>query len=901
MDKKKTLTPMMRQYIEIKENNPSCILFFRLGDFYEMFFEDAELVSKELQLTLTARMSGNGEKAPMCGVPYHAADAYIARLVKKGYKIAICEQMQTPEESNGKLVEREIVRVITPGTVLDEKILRAGSSNYILSITQNNNNTFGLAYSDISTGELSVLEVYSTSDLENEVVTINPVEIIMPTALKEVSGVVEAASGFYISYLDTDYYKQSNINEAIFSQFGIKSLLGIGISEDAAYVNALGALLIYIRRTQRSSLGHIVEVHQETPSNYMSLDKSTMRSLELLEPMYEADGNYSLVDILDKTKTSMGARLLRSWLKRPLKNLQNITKRHDAIEKFVEHKEEIKLIRKAFGNIYDFKRICGRIGAGRANARDLISMKLSLMRIPELKSLLSNVNTQGDKKASALLNELYDRIDDFEDVSSLIENALVDEPPITITEGEIIKDGFDEELDSMKRAIADGKAWIAGLENTERERTGIKALKVGYNKVFGYYLEVRNASKDLVPDEYIRKQTLVNAERYITPKLKEVEAEVLGAQNKINKREYDCFQNIRDMISERILELMHTADAIAEVDVLAGLAKVAIDNGYIKPNMHAGKGIEVIEGRHPVVEAVMEYNQFTGNNFSIDADEKSLLLITGPNMAGKSTYMRQNALIVLMSQIGSFIPAESANIGIVDRIFTRIGAGDNLSKGQSTFFLEMSELAYILKNATDKSFVILDEIGRGTSTYDGLSIAYALCKFLLQGDNPKVRTLFATHYHELSELEGVLPGLLNLTIAVFEKNGKVIFSHKIKKGSAEKSYGVDVAKLAGVPDELLRSAKQKLKELEFEAERYKQKLYDVNFDALKAQRTIDDITDELNINAEKLETLEKDKKKLQELKDRLMQVDIMNVTPAEAISLLAKIKEEVISDDKDIG
>lgn len=901
MDKKKTLTPMMRQYIEIKENNPSCILFFRLGDFYEMFFEDAELVSKELQLTLTARMSGNGEKAPMCGVPYHAADAYIARLVKKGYKIAICEQMQTPEESNGKLVEREIVRVITPGTVLDEKILRAGSSNYILSITQNNNNTFGLAYSDISTGELSVLEVYSTSDLENEVVTINPVEIIMPTALKEVSGVVEAASGFYISYLDTDYYKQSNINEAIFSQFGIKSLLGIGISEDAAYVNALGALLIYIRRTQRSSLGHIVEVHQETPSNYMSLDKSTMRSLELLEPLYEADGNYSLVDILDKTKTSMGARLLRSWLKRPLKNLQNITKRHDAIEKFMQHKEEIKPIRKALGNIYDFKRICGRIGAGRANARDLISMKLSLMRIPELKSLLSNVNTQGDKKASALLNELYDRIDDFEDVSSLIENALVDEPPITITEGEIIKDGFDEELDSMKRAIADGKAWIAGLENTERERTGIKALKVGYNKVFGYYLEVRNASKDLVPDEYIRKQTLVNAERYITPKLKEVEAEVLGAQNKINKREYDCFQNIRDRISERILELMHTADAIAEIDVLAGLAKVAIDNGYTKPNMHDGKDIEVVQGRHPVVEAVMEYNQFTGNNFNIDADEKSLLLITGPNMAGKSTYMRQNALIVLMSQIGSFIPAESASIGIVDRIFTRIGAGDNLAKGQSTFFLEMSELAYILKNATDKSFVILDEIGRGTSTYDGLSIAYALCKFLLQGDNPKVRTLFATHYHELSELEGVLPGLLNLTIAVFEKNGKVIFSHKIKKGSAEKSYGVDVAKLAGVPDELLRSAKQKLKELEFEAERYKQKLDDVNFDALKAQRTIDDITDELNINAEKLETLEKDKQKLQELKDRLMQVDIMNVTPAEAISLLAKIKEEVISDDKDIG
>lgn len=900
MDKKKTLTPMMRQYIEIKENNPSCILFFRLGDFYEMFFEDAELVSKELQLTLTARMSGNGEKAPMCGVPYHAADAYIARLVKKGYKIAICEQMQTPEESNGKLVEREIVRVITPGTVLDEKILRAGSSNYILSITQNNNNTFGLAYSDISTGELSVLEVYSTSDLENEVVTINPVEIIMPTALKEVSGVVEAASGFYISYLDTDYYKQSNINEAIFSQFGIKSLLGIGISEDAAYVNALGALLIYIRRTQRSSLGHIVEVHQETPSNYMSLDKSTMRSLELIEPLYEADGNYSLVDILDKTKTSMGARLLRSWLKRPLKNLQNITKRHDAIEKFMQHKEEIKPIRKALGNIYDFKRICGRIGAGRANARDLISMKLSLMRIPELKSLLSNVNTQGEK-ASALLNELYDRIDDFEDVSSLIENALVDEPPITITEGEIIKDGFDEELDSMKRAIADGKAWIAGLENTERERTGIKALKVGYNKVFGYYLEVRNASKDLVPDEYIRKQTLVNAERYITPKLKEVEAEVLGAQNKINKREYDCFQNIRDRISERILELMHTADAIAEIDVLAGLAKVAIDNGYTKPNMHDGKDIEVVQGRHPVVEAVMEYNQFTGNNFSIDADEKSLLLITGPNMAGKSTYMRQNALIVLMSQIGSFIPAESANIGIVDRIFTRIGAGDNLAKGQSTFFLEMSELAYILKNATDKSFVILDEIGRGTSTYDGLSIAYALCKFLLQGDNPKVRTLFATHYHELSELEGVLPGLLNLTIAVFEKNGKVIFSHKIKKGSAEKSYGVDVAKLAGVPDELLRSAKQKLKELEFEAERYKQKLDYVNFDALKAQRTIDDITDELNINAEKLETLEKDKKKLQELKERLMQVDIMNVTPAEAISLLAKIKEEVISDDKDIG
>lgn len=899
MDKKKTLTPMMRQYIEIKENNPSCILFFRLGDFYEMFFEDAELVSKELQLTLTARMSGNGEKAPMCGVPYHAADAYIARLVKKGYKIAICEQMQTPEESNGKLVEREIVRVITPGTVLDEKILRAGSSNYILSITQNNN-TFGLAYSDISTGELSVLEVYSISDLENEVVTINPVEIIMPTALKEVSGVVEAASGFYISYLDTDYYKQSNINEAIFSQFGIKSLLGIGISEDAAYVNALGALLIYIRRTQRSSLGHIVEVHQETPSDYMSLDKSTMRSLELLEPLYEADGNYSLVDILDKTKTSMGARLLRSWLKRPLKNLQNITKRHNAIEKFVEHKEEIKPIRKALGNVYDFKRICGRIGAGRANARDLISMKLSLMRIPELKSLLTNVNMQGEK-ASALLNELYDRIDDFEDVSSLIENALVDEPPITITEGEIIKDGFDEELDSMKRAIADGKAWIAGLENTERERTGIKALKVGYNKVFGYYLEVRNASKDLVPDEYIRKQTLVNAERYITPKLKEVEAEVLGAQNKINKREYDCFQNIRDMISERILELMHTADAIAEIDVLAGLAKVAIDNGYTKPNMHDGKDIEVVQGRHPVVEAVMEYNQFTGNNFNIDADEKSLLLITGPNMAGKSTYMRQNALIVLMSQIGSFIPAESANIGIVDRIFTRIGAGDNLAKGQSTFFLEMSELAYILKNATDKSFVILDEIGRGTSTYDGLSIAYALCKFLLQGDNPKVRTLFATHYHELSELEGVLPGLLNLTIAVFEKNGKVIFSHKIKKGSAEKSYGVDVAKLAGVPDELLRSAKQKLKELEFEAERYKQKLDDVNFDALKAQRTIDDITDELSINAEKLKTLEKDKQKLQELKDRLMQVDIMNVTPAEAISLLARIKEEVISDDKDIG
>ena len=709
MDKSKKLTPMMRQYIEIKENNPSCILFFRLGDFYEMFFEDAEFVSKELQLTLTARTSGNGEKAPMCGVPYHAADAYIARLVKKGYKIAICEQMQTPQESGGKLVEREIVRVITPGTVLDEKILRAGSSNYILSITQNSDGTFGLAYSDISTGELSVLDVHSTSDLENEVVTISPVEIIMPAALKDVIAVTEAVSGFYTGYLDEDYYKQSNIKEAIFSQFGIKSLLGIGISEDAAYVNALGALLIYVRRTQRSSLGHIVEVHQETPGNYMSLDKSTMRSLELLEPLYEADGSYSLVDILDKTKTSMGARLLRSWLKRPLKNLSDIKGRHDAIEKFAEHREEIKPIRRVLGNVYDFKRICGRIGAGRANARDLISMKTSLARIPELKSILKSVNAQGDEHNSALLASLYDRIDDFADVRNLIENALVDEPPITITEGEIIKDGFDDELDTMKRAIADGKEWIAGLENTERERTGIKALKVGYNKVFGYYLEVRNTSKDSVPDEYIRKQTLVSAERYITPKLKEVEAEVLGAQNKINRREYDCFQNVRDIISERIFELMHTADAIAEVDVLAGLSKVAIDNGYIKPNMHEGKDIEVIEGRHPVVEAVMEYKQFTGNDFRIDASDKSLLLITGPNMAGKSTYMRQNALIVLMSQIGSFVPAESANIGIVDRIFTRIGAGDNLAKGQSTFFLEMSELAYILKNATDKSLVILDE------------------------------------------------------------------------------------------------------------------------------------------------------------------------------------------------
>lgn len=803
------LSPMMQQYMEIKEQYQDCILFFRLGDFYEMFFEDAKLASKELELTLTGKACGQEERAPMCGVPFHAADGYIAKLVEKGYKVAICEQLEDPAQAKG-IVRREVIQVVTPGTLTSQSMLHEKENNYLAAVYADEQ-AIAAAYCDISTGELYLTEYHGADlyqTLLNELVKIKAKEVIFHEAfplhypVEEVKQITEA----YINILSETYYSEKSCIEAIKAQFGTVSLTGLGLDFRPQAVRALGALLNYLLETQKQNLRHLTRINHYEIGSHMALDKATVRNLEITETLYEKKVQGSLLGVLDKTHTAMGSRKMRQWLREPLNDAAEINERLDGVEELYNDLLTRNNIKENLKRIYDFERLTGRVACGNANGRDFIALRNSIAMLPEIKSDLGAMQ-------SAALQKLNAAIDCLTAVYDVIDRAICEEPPFSVKEGGLIKAGFSEELDQLNFSIKDGKAWISNLESTERERTGIKNLKVGYNRVFGYYLEVTKSYFDLIPENYIRKQTLANAERFITPELKEMENLVLNAQTKINQLEYELFLSVRDHVQQYIEAIQKTSAAIAELDVLTAFAQVSEKLGYVKPVVDASMELEIIKGRHPVIEQMVSDGLFVSNDTYLNDRDASLLLITGPNMAGKSTYMRQTALIVLMAQAGCFVPCAQAHIGVCDRIFTRIGASDNLAQGQSTFFVEMSELSYILNNAKARSLIILDEIGRGTSTYDGLSIAWAACEYLCNA-HTHIRTLFATHYHELTVLEGQLAGVRNLNVDVTEVGGNIVFLHKIVEGSASRSYGIHVAKLAGIPRVLLERAQEKLAELE---------------------------------------------------------------------------------------
>jgi DNA mismatch repair protein MutS len=803
------LSPMMEQYMEIKKEHTDCILFFRLGDFYEMFFEDAHVASKELELTLTGKNCGQEERAPMCGVPFHAAESYISKLVELGHKVAVCEQVEDPALAKG-IVRREVVQIITPGTISNGTMLNEKENNYLASVYMDDSG-LGFSYCDISTGEWYVTELplpNAREALYNELARIGTREIIIPPNLQESWDLEELkqATGAYLSLLDSSYYQKDPMIQTIYSHFQIKSLTGLGLGELSSGLFALGALLKYLLETQKQGLSHLKRVQVYHLGGTMALDKATLRNLEITETLYEKKIQGSLLGVLDKTHTAMGSRKMKKWLREPLNRCQEIQERLDAVDSLIQNYITRNNLKESLKAIYDFERLTAKIACGSANGKDLIALKNSLFVLPEIKLDLMDCD-------GLLLQELQENIFPLEEVHNKIAMALVDDPPFTIKEGGLIQTGYSEELDTLKASISDAQRWIASLENIERERTGISNLKVGYNRVFGYYIEITRSKYDLIPDNYIRKQTLVNAERFITPELKEMESLVLHAEVKINLMEYEIFIELRNEIKGFIDTIQRTSQSISSLDVLVSFAEVSTRLGYVKPIVHEGDEIRIEKGRHPVIEQSIRDGVFVPNDTYIDCVSASMLLITGPNMAGKSTYMRQTALIVLMAQTGCFVPCEAAVIGIVDRIFTRIGASDNLAQGQSTFFVEMSELAYILRSATEKSLILLDEIGRGTSTYDGLSIAWSLVEYLCN-DNKHIRTLFATHYHELTSIEGNLPGFKNLTVDVADENGKIVFLHKIVEGSASKSYGIHVAQLAGVPKELLENANIKLEFLE---------------------------------------------------------------------------------------
>ena len=861
------LSPMMQQYMNIKEEYQDCILFFRLGDFYEMFFDDAITASRELELTLTGKNCGLEERAPMCGVPFHSADTYIARLVEKGYKVAIGEQMEDPSQVKG-IVRREVIRVVTPGTVISQNMLKETENNYLASVFCDGEK-MGLSYCDVSTGEIYAANIPSHDSFEtllNELVKINASEILInedaPLDMEE----IRLNTNAYFNQMKADYYKERVSEDAILRQFKVKALLGIGLEEGSAAFYALGALLQYLHETQKNSLEHITWLQLYEMGTLMSLDKSTIKNLELTETLFEKKVQGSLLGVLDKTSTAMGGRKLKQWLKEPLNNVADINDRLDAVEALTDDFLICNNIKTNLKQIYDFERLSGRIACGNANGKDLIALRNSCYVLPEIKQDLADQD-------SSLLQQLNDDIHDLREVYELINNAIVDEPPFAVKEGGVIKEGYSAELDELKDSIKDAQLWIAQLEGKERERTGIKNLKVGFNKVFGYYLEITKSYYDMIPENYIRKQTLTNAERFITPELKEMESLVLNAETKINLMEYELFTDVRNQIQAHIREIQKTSAAVSALDVLISFAEVSQHNNYVKPVVDHSDEIRIEKGRHPVVEHTIRNGIFVSNDIYIDRDKDSLLLITGPNMAGKSTYMRQTAIIVLMAQAGCFVPADSAHIGIVDRIFTRIGASDNLAQGQSTFFVEMSELAYILNSATEKSLIILDEIGRGTSTYDGLSIAWAAAEHLCN-NKKQVRTLFATHYHEMTSLEGHMPGLRNLNVDVAEENGNVVFLHKIVEGSADRSYGIHVAKLAGVPESLLERASQKLEELE------------------QGQEAV-----ELVKPAENAKLCVQEEEQISffgfapnPVVERLKAIDLMNLTPSEAFRILEELK-----------
>ena len=802
-----TMTPMMQQYIETKEKYQDCILFYRLGDFYEMFFEDAITVSRELEIVLTGKNCGMEERAPMCGVPYHAVEGYLNRLVSKGYKVAICEQVEDPKQAKG-IVKREVVRIVTPGTNLNVQALDETKNNYIMCIVYIADR-YGLSVADVSTGDYFVTELDSGKKLFDEIAKFAPSEIICNEPFY-MSGMdledLKDRLGIAIYSLDAWYFDDTMCNRVLKEHFKVGSLEGLGLADYNCGVIAAGALMQYLYETQKTSLSHLTHITGYATGKYMLLDSSTRRNLELCETLREKQKRGSLLWVLDKTKTAMGARTLRSYVEQPLIDRTDIVKRLDAVNELKDNAIAREEIREYLSPVYDLERLISRITYQSANPRDLTAFKGSLQMLPHIQYILEEMQCE-------LLQELREELDPLQDLYTLVEDAIMEEPPLAMKEGSIIRDGYSEEVDRLRSAKTEGKTWLAELEAEEREKTGIKNLRIKYNKVFGYYLEVTNSYKDLVPDYYTRKQTLANAERYIIPRLKELEDTILGAEDKLYALEYEIYCEVRDRIGAEVLRIQKTAKAIAKLDVVASLALVAERNNYVRPKINEKGIIDIKSGRHPVVEKMIPNDMFIANDTLLDDKKNRVSIITGPNMAGKSTYMRQTALIVLLAQIGSFVPAESANIGIVDRIFTRVGASDDLASGQSTFMVEMTEVANILRNATDKSLLILDEIGRGTSTFDGLSIAWAVVEHISNKKLLGAKTLFATHYHELTELEGKIDSVNNYCIAVKEKGDDIVFLRKIVKGGADKSYGIQVAKLAGVPESVINRAKEIVGEL----------------------------------------------------------------------------------------
>lgn len=803
----KALTPMMQQYMEIKERHQDCILFFRLGDFYEMFFEDALTASKELEITLTGRDCGQEDRAPMCGIPHHAADGYLNKLVAKGYKVAICEQVEDPKDAKG-IVKRDVIRIVTPGTNLNMQALDATKHNYLMCIC-NQIADYGVAFVDITTGDFFATQVKTEQRLLDEIAKVHPSEIIYNETMSTHADLLQILENRFHAYLGVQQewmFEEKRCDGMLKKHFKVSALEGLGITEHREALKASGALLAYLYGTQKSTVGHMTHIRFYGSHEYMMLDASTRRNLEIVETLREKERRGSLLWVLDKTRTAMGARMLRSMTEQPLLDMDGINERLDGVENLVE----APIIREEFKElltpVYDLERLMSKISCQTANSRDLIAFKQSLSMLPHLQNVLMSCD-------AALFEKMRTDFDTLEDLHGWIDAAIEDDPPISVKEGKIIKLGYNDEVDRLRGAGVNGKQWLAALEAKEREMTGIKALKVNYNRIFGYYIEITKSYLGQVPeDRYIRKQTLANCERYITPELKEMENTILGAEEKVVALEYELFVELRNRLAQQVARIKQTATQVALLDAIQSLAEVAVKQNFVRPALNKTGEIHIKDGRHPVVEKMMDNDMFIKNDTDLDPNAHRFSIITGPNMAGKSTYMRQVALIVLMAQVGSFVPARSADIGLVDRIFTRVGASDDLASGQSTFMVEMTEVANILRNATTNSLIILDEIGRGTSTFDGLSIAWAVVEYISH-DAIGAKTLFATHYHELTELEGKIDGVANYCISVKENGDDIIFLRKIIRGGADKSYGIQVAKLAGVPEPVIIRAKEILEEL----------------------------------------------------------------------------------------
>ncbi|MBQ2936915.1 MAG: DNA mismatch repair protein MutS [Lachnospiraceae bacterium] len=875
------LTPMMQQYMETKKEYPDCILFYRLGDFYEMFFEDAITASKELEITLTGKSCGLEERAPMCGVPYHAVESYLNKLVSKGYKVAICEQMEDPKLTKG-IVKREVTRIVTPGTNLNVQAMDSSKNNYLMSIAYFEGKS-GISVADVTTGDYYLTETEDDKKLLDEINKYHPSEIVCNDAFL-VSGLdlqdLKSRLGITVYSLEPHFYDEDRCRKCLLKHFHVTALHGMGIEDFPAGLIAAGALLQYLYNTQKSSLSHFTHLYPYLTSKYMLLDSSTRRNLELTETLREKQKRGSLLWVLDKTKTAMGARTLRQYLEQPLIDKQKIEERLNAVSALSKAPMIREELREYLNPIYDLERLLGKVSYKTANPRDLIAFRNSLGMLPHIKTLLNDFDT-------GLLSSLNEQIDDLDDIFQLIDSSITEEPPIAIKEGGIIKDGFDETIDMLRNAKTEGKNWLAQLEEDDRVRTGIKNLKIKYNKVFGYYFEVTNSYQNLVPDDYIRKQTLTNAERYTNARLKELEDSVLNAEDKLFTLEYDMFCRIRDAIADEIERIQKTAKAIAMLDVFASLSVVAERNRFVRPSINEKGIIDIKGGRHPVVEQMIDSDMFISNDTYLDNNKYCVSIITGPNMAGKSTYMRQVALIVLMAQIGSFVPAESANISIVDRIFTRVGASDDLASGQSTFMVEMNEVANILRNATPNSLLVLDEIGRGTSTFDGLSIAWAVIEHISNKKLLGAKTLFATHYHELTELEGKMSNVNNYCIAVKEKGDDIVFLRKIVKGGADKSYGIQVAKLAGVPDMVIDRAKEIVQQLCDND--ILEKVQSIVIEQKDTKKKPAVKYDEVDLSQMSLFDTVKDEDIIEELKE----IDISNLTPLDALNTLYRLQNKL--------